>query len=326
MNDYNLAEISKKLNIDLFSGLPNDPEKADMVIIGYLEKNLNRVGNLITFLTKSAHYIPQDKWIEYFIRCSKYVCSHESYKNLIAQAEGIIDEKPMKSSKLSEKIFSSLEELYISKNQIFADSNLLKRAADNAYVVSNDARYKLFRDYAFVYTSNDNSELTDAVKDLEIYLNSSDCGRDKRNIFYLQCLALMRIIRTEKPYELSETKFDDAYRNCVCPESPTEPWPYDYDDDDFDPYDEDNDKYFDFESMRTCYDLFSKIEKYNCPEVARFFENSDMYVETDFYRNLHKTVKRTVDNHKYSSERSPIVSRKIVFLSKPMIDPDFSPW
>lgn len=51
MNGYNLAEISEKLKSDLFSGLSNDPEKADMVIIGYLEKNVNRVDNLITFLT-----------------------------------------------------------------------------------------------------------------------------------------------------------------------------------------------------------------------------------------------------------------------------------
>lgn len=326
MNGYNLAEISVKLKSDLFSGLSNEPEKADMVIIGYLEKNLNRVGNLITFLTESAQYVPQDKWIEYFIRCSKYVCSYESYKELIAKAEGVIDESPMKSSKISEKIFSSLEELYISDSHIFANSNLLKRAADNAYVVSNDARYKLFRDYAFVYTSNDNSELTDAVKDLEIYLNSCDCGRDKRNIFYLQCLALMRIIRTEKPNELSGTKFDDAYRNCVCPES-SEYCPYDFDDDDdFDPDDEDNDEYFDFDGMRTCYDLFSKIINYNCPEVARIFENTDMYVDSDFSRNLHKAVRRTLDNNKYSSESPPIVSEKIVFLSKEMIDPDFSPW
>ena len=324
MNNYNLAEISTKMDSDLFSGLSNEPEKADMVIIGYLEKNVNRVDNLITFLTKSAQYVPQDKWIEYFIRCSKYVCSHESYKELIAKTEGIINEGAMKSSILSENIFSSLEELYISRNQIFADSNLLKRAADNAYVVSNDARYKLFRDYAFVYTSNANSELTNAVKDLEIYLNNSDCGRDKRNAFYLQCLALMRIIRTEKPYKLTVTNFDNAYSNCVCPESSAESWYYDNDDDDFDLYDDDDDDwYYDFKSTRTSYGLFSKIEQYNCPEVARFFENSDMYIETDFIHNLHETVKRTVDNHKYSSERLPIVSQKIVFLSKHMIQPRY---
>lgn len=304
MNVYDYEVLSTVTSVN-FGDLLKTPEQVDVVITGYIELKRDDFSALAKLMKKISEKVPQSKWLEYFLLCVRYATSSETSKEMIQDAENFVKVDKISKSKTPQIFFLPLEELYIANNRIFDNSNLLRITAGFAFDRTKDTRYKLFRDYAYIYTSEDKDELIDAVNQLETHLNSCVCDRDKRSIFYIQCLAIMRILRVNKPFDVTEDRIEGVYKDCL---------------------EKKHDWYSSSDDCFKKYYLFGRMKKYNCPEVARIFENTDMYVDADFSRNLHKAVRRTLDNNKYSSEKPPIVSEKIVFLSKEMIDPDFSPW
>lgn len=304
INDYNYMELCSEVFKD-FMGLLSTPDQVDIVTIGYIELKRKNAEYFKELLEEIANKIPQNKWLEYFLLCGRYATPQESFMSVIKKAEEAISEDSVRDTKIPETVFMPLEELYIANNRIFDNSDLLRKTAGFAFDRTKDTRYKLFRDYAYIYTSEDKDELIDAVNQLETHLNSCVCDRDKRSIFYIQCLAITRILRLYRPFDVNEERIEGVYKDCL---------------------EKKHDWYSSSDDCFKKYYLFGRMEKYNCPEVARIFENSDMYINAYFYRTLRKEVQNTLDKNKYSSEKPPIVSEKIVFLSKEMIDPDFSPW
>lgn len=301
MNEYNLSKIQSETRLSILGDRSLTQEQVNIAITGYIETNSDNLKALTNFLSTISEYIPQKKWLELFSRCCKYADSYDNFKEIIDKAKAIMDE--VKHTNVPSRFFSTLEELYISRNHVFTNSELLKETAGYAYQTTGDARYMLFRDFAFVYTSNDKYKLTTAVNALETHLKNSNHERDKRCILFLQCLALTRILRINLLYSINTYIINEVYKECRNKE---ETYQYQHLND-------------------TClfrdYNLFTRMLQCNCPEIARIFESLNMYTDSDFTRSLHNAVLRTIENNKYSSEKPPIISQKIVFLSKTMLQP-----
>lgn len=301
MNKYDYEVLSTVTSVN-FGDLLKTPEQVDIVIKGYIELKRDDFSALATLMNSISERVPQNKWLEYFLLCIRYATSSEASIEMIRSAENFVKVDKISKSKTPQSIFQPLEELYITNNRIFDNSNLLSITAGFAFDRTKDTRYKLFRDYAYIYTSEDKYELIDAVNQLETHLNSCVCDRDRRSIFYIQCLAITRILRLNKPLSVNEERIEGVYGDCL------------------------EKKYDWYNSSDYCfqkYYLFGRMKKYDCPEVARIFENTDMYIDVYFSRTLRKEVQNTLADNKYSSEKPPIVSEKIVFLSKEMIEPEF---
>ncbi len=305
MEPYDLEKLVSETDIKEYFGKLSTNEQAHIAITGYIEINSNDNKSPNKFLNEIATIVPPDRWLEFFIRCGRYASLSDDFIKSVSIAEKTIDDGKVNTSNVLENFFPALEKLYIEKKQVFKSRNLLRKTAGYTYKLTKDTRYKLFRDYAYIYTSEDKDELIDAVNQLETHLNSCVCDRDKRSIFYIQCLAITRILRLYRPFDVNEERIEGVYKDCL---------------------EKKHDWYSSSDDCFKKYYLFGRMKKYNCPEVARIFENSDMYIDAYFYRTLRKEVQNTLDKNKYSSEKPPIVSDKIVFLSKEMIEPEFSRW
>lgn len=287
MKPYILPALCELTSLEEYKELLTSPKSADIVITGLIEKNSNNVRKQIQIITEVAAYIPQDLWFEYFFRCSRNANSHEEFRDAIKKAEAIANEITYR--RYSVKLFKEIENLYISHNYLFADSRLLVIAANRAFRIWGDARYKLFGDFALIYTSEDKKNLENAVKNLYRYLQSRVLPEDKRCMCYLLCLAVLRIVLLSGSKSIDSALFRDAYSNC---------------------FKDDKSNNYDM-NYYTSYNIFTLIEEHNCPEIIRLFAANYSRLDKNFADRLSNTVNRVLEENMYSSERTPIVCTKL---------------
>lgn len=287
MKQYILPALCELTSLEEYKELLTSPKSADIVITGLIEKNSNNVRKQIQIITEVAAYIPQDLWFEYFFRCSRNANSYEEFKDAIKKAEAIANEITYR--RYSVKLFKEIENLYISHNYLFADNRLLVIAANRAFRMWGDARYKLFGDFAFIYTSEDKKALENAVKNLYRYLQSRVLPEDKRCMCYLLCLAVLKIVLLSGSKSIDSAFFRDAYSNC---------------------FKDDKNNNYDM-NYYTSYNIFTLIEEHNCPEIIRLFAANYSRLDKNFADRLSNTVNRVLEENMYSSERTPIVCTEL---------------
>lgn len=287
MKEYILPALCELTSLEEYKALLTSPKSADIVITGLIEKNSNNVRKQIQIITEVAAYIPQDLWFEYFFRCSRNANSYEEFKDAIKKAEAIANEITYR--RYSVKLFKEIENLYISHNYLFADNRLLVIAANRAFRMWSDARYKLFGDFAFIYTSEDKKALENAVKNLYRYLQSRVLPEDKRCMCYLLCLAVLKIVLLSGSKSIDSAFFRDAYSNC---------------------FKDDKNNNYDM-NYYTSYNIFTLIEEHNCPEIIRLFAANYSRLDKNFADRLSNTVNRVLEENMYSSERTPIVCTEL---------------
>ena len=295
MKEFNLAAISNNTSLEKYKNLLTTQENADIVITGLLEKHSNNISDMVKVLTEIKSYTPKQVWFEYFFRCCKYASSYEEFQEAIEMAEEIICE--VKPRKYSSNLFVEIEDLYIRCNYIFTNSNLLRNAAERAYRLWNDVRYRLFRDFAFVYTSTNKNELENAVYNLSRYLKSKVCKEDRRCIFYLICLTLVKLATLKDSKYIYNYTLDRIYSDCIC-----------Y-------YDQEalSKGYDSWNSNNNCFDVLKKAKKYNCPEIIRLQFMTNASFDIDFANSLSDTVNTVLEENQYSSERTPIIRTNLSF-------------
>lgn len=302
MKQYILPALCELNSLEEYKELLTSPKSADIVITGLIEKNSNNVRKQIQIITEVAAYIPQDLWFEYFFRCSRNANSHEEFKDAIKKAEAIANEITYR--RYSVKLFKEIENLYISHNYLFADNRLLVIAANRAFTLWDDARYKLFGDFAFIYTSEDKKALENAVKNLNYYMGlKAYKKRDRRCICYLICLALIKLAILEGTKHITDSTLDRLYGECL----------FEYDQEilaspDYDP--------LLYKSPK--FDLFTKMKKYNCPEIIRLFVLNNVGLDNDFEDRLNETVNAVLNDNRYVSGSTPIVCTELSFAVKPI--------
>lgn len=295
MNQFNFEKTANYLGIE---NVITTDAFADTVILGFIEKNASNHDALIEFLDNISADVPQNKWYEYFFRCFPYCCSNDEFGKIMEKAKNIAEEVNCKD--LAARIFTEIEALYVNPPIFKCNNGLLKTAANRAYSLIHDKRYKLFADYAFIYTCNNSDDLAAAIKSLSDVLDSSVCQEDRRCTFYLIVLALDRWAQLRYTGVISEFIIQNLYKEAT---NPNEVW-------ESDPEDE-NEPY-----PPRKFNIYSEIFKYNCPEVINIFDHSDRYYDAPFLINLHEEVCCTLEEHKYSSEKPSIISQKFVFLSQ----------
>lgn len=302
MKQYILPALCELTSLEEYKDLLTSPKNADIVITGLIEKNCNNIRKQIQIITEAAAYIPQNLWFEYFFRCSRNANSYEEFKDAIKKAEAITAEITYR--KYSLQLFKEIENLYISHNYLFADSSLLVIAANRAFRMWGDARYKLFRDFAFIYTSEDKKQLENAVKNLNYYMGlKAYKKRDRRCICYLICLALIKLAILEGTRLITESALDRLYDESV----------YEFDQEklaspDYDPFLE--------KSLK--FDLFTKMKEYNCPEIIRLFVLNNVGLDNDFEDSLNETVNSVLNDNRYVSGSTPIVCTELSFAAEPI--------
>lgn len=296
-NDLNELEI-----LSCFGKRLETDDEAHIAITGLIEVNAENERVLVKLLEDLAPMVPKDKWFDYFFRCHKYIHSSKKFCMIIKKAHAIIRE--ITSAKLAVKVFTQVEQLYVSREMSFCNRNLLKIAASKAYELTRDKRYMLFRDYADVYTSADKEELTTSVNSLLDLLDSKILGADKRCAFYLFALAIKKLAICRGYTKIYESTLQNLYD--ACREEKFHRMS-DY---------EDEDGYYYVEQyIYGKLNIFSKILKYNCPEIVNIFNPIGCYYDADFMMHLNESARMAIEDNKYSSERSPIVSQEFVFLS-----------
>lgn len=294
LNDLEiLGDLGKKLETN---------EEFHIAITGVIAINEKHEGVLFELFDKLAPMVPKDKWFDYFFRCYKHLKSSRKRRMIIKKAHAIIEE--ITSSKLAAEVFTKVEKLYVSREMSFCNRNLLKTAATKAYELTRDKRYMLFRDYADVYTSADKEKLTTSVNSLLDLLDSKILRADKRCAFYLFALAIKKLAICRGYTKIYESTLQNLYD--ACREEKFHRMS-DY---------EDEDGYYCIEQyIYGKLNIFSKTLKYNCPEIVNIFNPIGCYYDADFLMHLNESARRAIEDNKYSSERSPIVSQEFVFLS-----------
>lgn len=290
LNDLEiLGDLGKKLETN---------EEFHIAITGVIAINEKHEGVLFELLDKLAPMVPKDKWFDYFFRCYKHLKSSRKRRMIIKKAHAIIEE--ITSSKLAAEVFTKVEKLYVSREMSFCNRNLLKIAANKAYELARDKRYMLFRDYAYLYTTADEEQLKGAVKFLTDLLKRSICKEDQRCIFYLLVLALIRLAKLINYPVISNYIIQELHKECTNPQAK---WELDPDDDEepLRPYKE--------------FAIVNLLSEYNCPEVTNIFNYCKGFYAGDLLKDLHEAAHQVIEDNKYSSERSPIVSQEFVFLS-----------
>ena len=286
-----LGDLGKKLETN---------EEFHIAITGVIAINEKHEGVLFELLDKLAPMVPKDKWFDYFFRCYKHLKSSRKRRMIIKKAHAIIEE--ITSAKLAAKVFTEVEQLYVSREMDFCNRNLLKTAANKAYELTQDKRYLLFRDYAYLYTSTDKEQLTSSVNSRLDLLDSSILNADKRCAFYLFALAIKKLAICSRYTKIHESTLQELYE--VCQDEKFHRMS-DYEDEDG--------YYFNDQYIYGELDMFAKALEYNCPEIINIFNPNKFYYDADFLMRLNKSARMAIENSKYSSEKAPIVSRNLSF-------------
>lgn len=301
----NIFDLNSLNNLEILGNLGKELETNEefhIAITGVIAINEKHEGVLFELLDKLAPMVPKDKWFDYFFRCYKHLKSSRKRRMIIKKAHAIIEE--ITSSKLAAEVFTKVEKLYVSREMSFCNRNLLKTAANKAYELTRDKRYMLFQDYADVYTSADKEKLTTSVNSLLDLLDSQILRADKRCAFYLFALAIKKLAICRGYTRIYESTLQNLYD--ACQEEKFQRMS-DY---------EDEDGYYYIEQyIYGKLNIFAKTLKYNCPEIINIFSPSDCYYDADFLMHLNESARMAIEDNKYSSERSPIVSQEFVFLS-----------
>lgn len=93
----------------------------------------------------------------------------------------------------------TINSLFRQADKVFAHivnphgGSIITKLAQVSFSHNNDPRYKLFASYGWIYSSQDQSRLKEAVSELEKLRKSSDFLPDLHNYIYMIVLALHRI-------------------------------------------------------------------------------------------------------------------------------------
>lgn len=320
------------------------PAEADLVILGFIESNKMHPTTIEDFLTNNSPNIPGNKWFDYYIRFIHL--NGDSAEAVAKKAIELADE--IKSKKISTDIFAKLEHALAGRIQPTFKAELIEKMARQAYAITSDARYRLFADYAYLYSTEDTVQLESAVKELDSLRSESALKEDNRCYFYLLTLALQRLCilngQTISELQLSEMYNDIMRSNVSTTYGEHYEDDYDYDDYDYDSEesdeltcisiactllsdDEDDDIFdVDSDSCNDCYDyndviysnynIFECIHKYNCPEIANLFKPTSVcFCEANFLRKLNEVVIKEIRANTYRSEKKSVLLQESVFLS-----------
>lgn len=294
MNNFNIREINENAAYKAFIENRSEDDLTYRDLLFFIDHNSDNINVLTEFLIDLSTNLPQDKWFGCFIRCCGYAHSADEFKPAIDKAYELLPDIDL--SNASSTVFSIIEDIYIKKNTIFSDSKLLERAASIELARTQDRRYLIFKDYAFIYTSrkSDENRLKGAVKSLSKKLKVNDQIEVQRCMFYLMCQALIKLAFIKELFFIESADITDIYRECLF------------------------DWYSQLANARKIaasekYDICKKIKKYNCPEVKKLFEIDFHLYSSDFRLDLLDSISIANENNRYSIGLPPIVQNNCLF-------------
>ncbi len=343
-NTFNLAKINE---FDYFKEFTLSTEtETDLLIKGFITDNSNRPKRICEFLTDNAVWVPNDKFFEYYILCYNNL-SQKDDEAIVNIAMPLIEGISRKKTLVD--IFVRLEYVMSDKIQPDYKTKLLKKIAKRIYDRTENEHYRLFADYAYIYSTKKVEELSIAIKELDSFINKFALKEDNRCYFYLLTLALQRIaILNDKT--ISEQELSEIYNGILSTEKQQDEktsYYYDSFDNDYEEYgnddeddellneilesvdDEEEDDIFeytindyndydcyDYDTDESKYDIFKCIMEFNCTEVINLFRpNHRCFCTPMFLRELYKVIDNTSTTTGYANETHMIFTPKSVFLS-----------
>lgn len=309
MSAFNLNKLQALSEYNFPAAHFETDTEADIFIVGFIEMNAKNPSNLCSFAIEICPMVSRENWLRYCNKCLYYTAFSENHKELVQKTCDMIHE--IGSVDLAINTFSWVE-VFCRNNH--TASKMLKDAAATSYNLIRDNRFSLFRDYAYIYGSCDDPKLISAVNQLYDHLQSSVCKEDKRCIFYLLVLALYRLALLRSYEIISEYALAETFYLCWQSIYELGFWHSDEETDSNTGIFSDGWHSID-EYLPGRLDLFSNIVKYNCPEAANIFCNTNCYYDGRFLIQLHEAARQAIEENRYSSEKPPIISQKFVFLS-----------